>query len=258
MNRLKHIILMILLSAGAFVLLGSAIARQEDRQCERFDVTFVGESVLDFVIADEVEQRIRDRGDAIIGQPMSDIHTEQISALLSTDPYIKSVTVYKTIDLGMDVIIEQRKPIFRFISDRGVSGYVDADGYYMPLKKGYAPKLIPVTGNLPIGRSAFEGGHVSDTPEMKAIWEMMTDIGRDDFWSSQFVQIDVDPAGEVTAIPRVGNHVILLGAAGGHEAKLARLKAFYDKGVSQTNWNIYESINVKYEDQVVCKKRQYN
>lgn len=255
MNHIKHIAVLVLLGLGAMALLGFAVDRQHDRACEMLDVEFIGNLDLDFVNAQEVEQRIHDRGDVIVGQAMSTIHTEQIENDLMNMPHIRSANVYKTIDLKLKVVVEQRDPVLRFNSNSGVSGHIDSDGYFMPLRAGYSPKLIPVTGELPITHDVFTGTNVKEDAFLNQLWSMMNFIKADEFWKSQIVQIDFDMKGEVTAIPRVGNHKILLGTTADFEKKFSRLKAFYDKGAEQTNWNIYESIDVKYEDQVVCKKR---
>ncbi len=256
MSKVKHIILMVLLLTGAFVLLGFAIDRQHHRNCESFEVEFVGNTELDFVRAEEVKQRINDRGDLIIGQVMSEINTEQIELDLMNLPHVKTSNVYKTIDLGVKVVIEQRDPVFRFITNEGVTGYIDTDGFVMPVRSAYTPKLIPVTGHLPLTHEAFSAGRVLDNELLKGVWDMVAYINKDEFWKSQILQLDVDEKGEIIAIPRVGNHKLVFGDTQDYQKKFERLSAFYDKGIEQTNWNIYESIDLRFDDQVVCKKRK--
>ena len=60
---------------------------------------------------------------------------------------------------------------------------------------------------------------------------------------------------EIELIPRVGNHIILLGSEEEMEAKFEKLMLFYKKGVQQTGWNQYSIINLKYKNQLVCVKR---
>ena len=60
---------------------------------------------------------------------------------------------------------------------------------------------------------------------------------------------------DIELIPRVGNHTIVFGDANQIESKFEKLIVFYNKGLSNTGWNEYSVINLKYEGQVVCTKR---
>ena len=39
--------------------------------------------------------------------------------------------------------------------------------------------------------------------------------------------------------------------------KMDRLEKFYKYGLSQAGWNKYSYINVEFDNQIICKKRQY-
>ena len=62
--------------------------------------------------------------------------------------------------------------------------------------------------------------------------------------------------GEIQLVPRVGDHLLILGTADNVESKLERLMNFYEKGLDNVGWNKYRSVSVAYENQVVCKKRK--
>ena len=51
-----------------------------------------------------------------------------------------------------------------------------------------------------------------------------------------------------------GSQVILFGNAEDAKEKLENLKTFYQKVMSQMDWHVYKSINLKYKNQVVCSK----
>jgi cell division protein FtsQ len=80
-------------------------------------------------------------------------------------------------------------------------------------------------------------------------------IERSDFWKAQVEQIDVTKEGFVQLVPRVGDHLLILGTVDKVEEKLDRLMNFYHNGLENIGWNKYRSISVAYENQVVCKKR---
>jgi cell division protein FtsQ len=87
------------------------------------------------------------------------------------------------------------------------------------------------------------------------IFKMAEFIRTDPLWHAQIEQLYVNKELEIELIPRVGNHRIVVGDVVDIKKKLDKLKVFYAKGLSNTGWNEYSVINLKFADQVVCKKR---
>ncbi len=83
-------------------------------------------------------------------------------------------------------------------------------------------------------------------------------VEEDAFWRSEVVQIVArsTPAGslEVDLIPRSGDFRILFGRLDEVDRKFARLERFYRKGLSRIGWNHFRSIDVRYDNQVICKR----
>ena len=77
----------------------------------------------------------------------------------------------------------------------------------------------------------------------------------DPFYSALVEQIYLSNVGEYILIPKVGQQKIILGPYEEIEDKLERLKIFYKQGIPYEGWQKYKSINLKFKDQVVCKKR---
>lgn len=83
-------------------------------------------------------------------------------------------------------------------------------------------------------------------------------VEKDAFWRSEVVQIvaHATPAGslEVDLIPRSGRFRIRFGRLEGIDRKFSRLERFYRKGLSRIGWDHYRSIDVRYDNQVICKR----
>ena len=80
-------------------------------------------------------------------------------------------------------------------------------------------------------------------------------IHDNDFWNKQIEQITVSSKDEVTLYPRVGNHTIVLGNTQNYKDKLDRMLLFYEKGLPKVGWNKYKTINLAFNGQIVCTKR---
>lgn len=83
-------------------------------------------------------------------------------------------------------------------------------------------------------------------------------VEEDDFWRSEVVQIvaRTTPSGalEVELVPRSGRHTILFGRIEQVERKFDKLLRFYRSGLRNIGWDAYRTIDIRYNDQVVCKK----
>lgn len=78
----------------------------------------------------------------------------------------------------------------------------------------------------------------------------------DGFWSAEIVQIVASSvssgAMELVLVPRSGDFRIVFGEIGDAERKFDKLMRFYRDGLGRIGWNRYGTINLKYNNQVVC------
>ncbi|RLD54531.1 MAG: cell division protein FtsQ, partial [Bacteroidetes bacterium] len=80
-------------------------------------------------------------------------------------------------------------------------------------------------------------------------------INDDEFLKAQIEQIYVTESKEFELIPKVGRQLILFGGIENMEKKFNNLIAFYKKGMKNNGWTKYKTINLKFENQVVCAKK---
>jgi cell division protein FtsQ len=59
---------------------------------------------------------------------------------------------------------------------------------------------------------------------------------------------------DLELIPRVGNHTIILGNVSDLQEKFNKLMIFYKEAMPKVGWNKYKTLNLKYKNQIVCKK----
>ena len=55
-------------------------------------------------------------------------------------------------------------------------------------------------------------------------------------------------------MPRSGRHTIVFGRIEQVERKFDKLLRFYRSGLMNIGWGEYRTIDIRYNDQVVCKK----
>lgn len=64
------------------------------------------------------------------------------------------------------------------------------------------------------------------------------------------------PAGalEIDLVPRSGRHTVRFGRLEDAERKFDKLMRFYRGGLSRIGWEEFRTIDLRYNDQVVCRK----
>jgi len=65
----------------------------------------------------------------------------------------------------------------------------------------------------------------------------------------------VEQDGDLILTPLMGDHLIELGTSDNLQEKFRNMKAFYKQVLANRNWNKYESISLKYNNQVIAKRR---
>ena len=238
-------ILSVVLLAG--YLLYSAVAmtdRHEDiRLCRGINL-HISDS-LDYGLIDKemVTALLQEKGLDPVGLPLQSIDIEGIESVLKRHPLVGGAQCYKT---GGDILrinISGKVPLVRVLNNRGQDFYVDSHGEILT-QHSLAVQLPVATGNID---RKFASGDLLD---------VVNAIDRSEFWKAQVEQINVTNEGQIQLVPRVGDHLLILGTAQNVESKLERLENFYRNGLDNVGWNKYRSISVAYENQVVCKKRK--
>ena len=238
-------ILSVLVLAGYVVYSAVAMTnRHEDvRRCQGVNLHIVDSLNFDLIDENMVMSLLQEHMLDPVGLPLDEIDAEAIEALLITHPLVGSVQCYKTGGEMLRINLSSKVPLVRVINNRGQDFYVDSRGEIL-MQRSLAVQLPVATG------------YIDRRFAQNELLEVVRAIDRSDFWKAQVEQIDVSRDGEIRMVPRVGDHLLILGTADNVENKLERLMNFYEKGLDNIGWNKYRSISVAYENQVVCKKRK--
>jgi len=249
MRGILKILIWIGLAAWFVVILGFVSGEAGEVICKRIDVVLSDTVQSQFVSDADIRAMFRDEGLQLQGYPLKDINTRELEQLLEKNAYIKGAEVSTDISGRMEIRLEQRVPLVRIMPDGKAGFYLDTEGKILPLSDQYVPHIILVSGNIkqPDG---MEGRR-----QLEEIHSFCTYVSTHPFWSEQIVQLFVNRRGEYELIPRVGAHQILLGGLDQWERKLRNLELLYNQGFSTYGWNSYETINLKYTNQVICTKR---
>ena len=230
--------------AGYLLLAVTAFNKPDESafKCQRVEI-HIGDNLTDgFLTPTEVKHILTKHKLYPLGQQMSSVNTRAMEELLFANPFVQTAECFKTQNGQVVVSLTQRMPIIRVKNDAGKDFFIDETGSIMP-KGRYTTDLIVATG------------HISESYARKYLTEIGNVIVHDPFWQNQVEQLYVLPDGSLELVPRVGDHIVGLGAPENIEGKLDRLRKFYQYGLNQVGWNKYSYISVEFNNQIICKRK---
>lgn len=205
-----------------------------------------------FVTEASILQLVRSMpGLKVKGKTYGEVNTYELARYIEEhNRLVRHATCYHTTDSLLRIDIEQRNPVMRVMSSIPVhdgSGktlqdfYIDDDSEMMPAQFGTAICLPLATGYVT---------HEQIRP-LRAFAAFLKD---DDFWRDEVTQIYVAQNGDISLVPRVGNHTILIGSFDNLQTKLDNVRTFYDEVLPRRGWNAFRVINVKFNGQVIGER----
>lgn len=237
-------ILSVVLIAGylAFSLMGMTDRHEDTRICQGVDLHITDSLHFDMIDEEMILSLLKEKMLDPVGKPLDRVDVMAIESALSQHPLVGSAQCYKTGGDKVRINLSSKIPMVRVLNIYGQDFYVDSRGEILT-QHSLAVQLPVATGYID-RRFASED-----------LLEVVRAIDDSEFWKAQVEQIDVTKEGQIQLVPRVGDHLLVLGTADDVESKLDRLMNFYEKGLDNVGWNKYRTISVAYDNQVVCKKR---
>ncbi len=256
MNKKKKI-----LSISGIVLIISIIGVylffSDSTICRAVEVEIIGVEKESIIDEEDIKKIIFKEYKDILGSPFDSIDLSFLERMIEFHPSVKNAEVFKKINGVLTVKLEQKIPIVRVMPVKGNNFYIDKDGALLPVSNMGSARVPVVNGNIQYvykGKSITVHKDTTITETLKDIYLIGRKITEDKFLSAQIEQIYIKSNGEYELIPKVGNHIVLLGDIYNYEKKLDYLKHFYINVLKKEGWRSYNYINLKYKNQIVCTR----
>jgi len=243
-----HIAGALILVIFIIVTLAFTSNRAKDVFCRNIEIEFDDDDLI-HINKDEIVKLVAGVDTGLFNKKLVQINAEQIENAVEKHEAIYSAEVYTVMerDSGsfegvLAIKVNHRDPLVRIISEAGTY-YLDQFGGKIPISVNYSANVLLITGNL------------SEVYAKKELLPFVLYIENDEFWQAQIEQIHVDDNGDLLLIPLVGEHIIEFGKVQDYQKKLQKMKAFYEQVLAKDNWNKYKTVSLKYNNQVVAKRR---
>lgn len=230
---------------------------EKNYMCSAVNIDIEDENENGFLNTKEIKELLNKKHIYPFSQPVSSINIRNIEEELMRMPFVKTANCYITQDGQANITLTQRTPIVRVKAVNGADYYIDDAGGIMPNSQ-YTSDMIIVTGNVSKQYACDYLSHLAMT------------IMDNDFWRNQIEQINILPDKTIEFIPRVGDHIINIGALPKEsdskkrpetirdyvQDKFHRMEIFYQYGLANAGWNRYSYISLEFANQVVCTKKE--
>ncbi len=245
-NWKKSTIVVIDAALAVYLLLAVTVFNKpegQDAVCTRVDIRIADGLVNGFLGDAEIESQLKNNKLYPLGQPLSQVNVRNIEESLLRSPFVKEAQCYKTQGGKVIILLTQRLPVIHVKAVNGDDYYLDEEGNAMSSTR-YTSDLVVATG------------YINRHYAKKILAPVGKDLARNRFWNSQIEQVNVLHDGSMELVPRVGDHIVYLGSPIDIPQKLTRLEKFYRYGLNVAGWNKYSYINLEYNNQIICKKRE--
>lgn len=217
----------------------------EEELCKDIILNIEDAENADFINNESIGKILHKNGIYIKGEPLKDINVRKIEKVLKQDQFIADVQCYKTANGKITINIRQRTPVLYILPDNQEGYYIDANGGII--------KNTDYPINLPIASGKISKKYATNCLSLLGAY-----LAENSFWNDQieqiYVSINHDNRYSIDIMPRVGQQVIHLGSINNFQKKLERLGTFYQKAMTTIGWNKYSTINLEYDNQIICKK----
>ncbi|MDC3252622.1 hypothetical protein OAU25_00040 [Crocinitomicaceae bacterium] len=217
-----------------------------------------------FITEKEVLELLRFEALIFDGQRKDQLDAEAVESYLKTISQVRDVKVYLLIGSQWKIDIDMRKPIARIYNKWGQTYYLDDEGNMMEISSQHAARLLVVTGEIPDHFGQESLAQIINNDSLKSIRKLddiywiSNYVCNDPFFRSLIGQVHFKKNGDFVLIPLVGDQKIVFGSAYSEtqvSKKFEKLRVFYNEGMPYEGWGKYSEISLKYEDQIVCKRK---
>ena len=247
-------------TTAALMCVGAAFLRSADKKqksqtiCDGLSICIKGSN--QFVTENDVRQYIANSYGIVSGQKLDSIQLHRIESILDSKSAVLKSQVWYTTDGILQVEVEQRNPVARFIrEDAGF--YVDDRGCIFPLHSSYTAPVPVISGAVPVRVSPDYRGMAASPQEQKWIEDVLSLLDymdRSRKWRNRFSTISVASNGDIVMKSDVGKEKFIFGRPDDFDAKFSRIEDYYTRIAPAWEEGHYSTVNVKYDGQISCRK----
>jgi len=225
--------------------------RQHMRKTMAVEVLIDNSDTNYFVEQSEVSELMNgSEKDYLTGTFLTDLDFRKLEKNVEKHPYVQKADIYRDLQGVLSVEVKQKKPLARLLKRNGEDFYITETGEIIPESDKYTARVLI----LEMENGGIIGNkNLNETEYGIRLFDLLTQVHANEFWKAQLVGLFIDGEGEIIIQPQITKQRIEFGQPNKINAKLEKLKIFYQGILPAKGWNTYARVNVKYEKQIICE-----
>lgn len=233
------------------VLIGFVENKQAGKRVKKVLINIDHEGNNYFVEEDDVLDLMTQNGnDPIVDKKYQHLDLKEIEMRIKSFKFVSDAQVSRDHKGNLKVLVKQRRPIARVIYPNGVHAYIGSDGTTLSTSEKFTSRVIVIDGEY---APKLLSEDFLKTPEGQPYFDLLKMIDENKFWKAQLSEITLDRSGEVILYPQLGRQTIYMGKPENLEQKFKNLGLFYTKIVPSKGWSTYQTVNLKFKNQLICE-----
>jgi len=216
---------------------------QADKTCQSVQVVVMDKAGESFIQPAEIIQLLRQYDITLKGKKLKEIDYDAVERIAMSHKLVERAECYPGSSGTVYLTVWQYMPVLRVICDEG-NYYIDSKGAKTGLSSRSAADVIVATGAI------------NDSMMVRDLYRMAMILRSNPYWDALIEQIVVEPNREWTLIPRAGDYEIAFGRPVNMETKMNRVGIFIKEYLPKMGWDRYSNISLKFENQIVCTKKE--
>ena len=232
------LVLLALLIGGTYW----ARSKSRDEVCKEIKVEIENSEVTTFVTPAFVIEELERKHIIVKNKPLWQINVEEIEKVLLQSQYIETAQCMFVDDGILNIKVSQIVPVMR-VFDGDQSYYVNKQGKRMTA-------VANCNTDVPVVQ-----GHFTNRFTPMRLLPLVQYVERDSALKSLVTMYCINDTNNIILVPSIKGHVINIGNCSDFESKFKKLKLFYNKVMPVKGWMYYDTISVKWNNQIVATRR---
>jgi cell division protein FtsQ len=241
-----------LILLGLVVIIGFTNSRLSDRPIGEVSIKVDNQFENYFIDqADVLALMNAEDKDYLLNSDLGSLNLKELETRIERHQFVNDVQAFVDLEGNLSVEVKQNRPLARVLNPDGADYYIGTEGDILPESSHYTARVTLIQLSDMNWLPEF---NIKDAKDGEAILDLLTFIANDKFWNAQIAGIHIEKDLDLNLHPQVTKQIVEFGKAENIENKFKRLNAFYKKILPYRGWNTYDTVNLKFKEQIVCKK----
>lgn len=233
-------ILSLLLTIYLVIALSASHGMAATAPCRGISINVSQNEMSQFVTADDIDHELGGIRASADSMSASAYNLKAMEDKLRALSIIEDVNCRRLANDIIAIDVVPMVPVARVFDNNG-SYYINRRGKHLLASARYQID-VPVI--------------ITDNDSLSHTDSIISLIGRireNNTWSQLVSALKIDRNGDIFIVPAVSGHIVNIGDGSNIDDKMKRLLAFYRQVLDVKGWNYYDTISVKFANQVIGK-----